>query len=181
MPRPTKRAVASRHSAQSPILGKRQRLSDSEASDILSDSESPSDSEEQIAVSEAEDSGSESEGEREQDLATVRLPIAQPDGGWKSAEQTLQGYSKTNAGKTKQSRYYYNKRKRKRKEKRRNCISLMATFAAFDSVRLRTIRRFADRSKRWMMAYINGLTAEQREYAEKQYKSHRRAGRDVFV
>lgn len=54
-------------------------------------------------------------------------------------------------------------------------------YAAFDSVGLRTIRRFADRSKRWMMAYINGLTAEQREYAEKQYKSHRRAGRDVFV
>jgi len=54
-------------------------------------------------------------------------------------------------------------------------------YVAFDSVGLRTIRRFADRSKRWMMAYINGLTAEQREYAEKLYKSHRQAGRDVFV
>jgi len=54
-------------------------------------------------------------------------------------------------------------------------------YVAFDSVGLRTIRRFADRSKRWLMAYINGLTAEQREYAEKLYKSHRRAGRDVFV
>jgi hypothetical protein len=52
---------------------------------------------------------------------------------------------------------------------------------AMDSVSLKTIRRFADRSKRWMMAYINGLTEEQRSYAEKQYKSHRRATRDVFV
>ena len=31
------------------------------------------------------------------------------------------------------------------------------------------------------MAYINGLTVELREYAEKQYKSHRRTDRDVFT
>jgi hypothetical protein len=31
------------------------------------------------------------------------------------------------------------------------------------------------------MAYANRLIVEQREYAEKQYKSHRRAGRDAFV
>ena len=53
--------------------------------------------------------------------------------------------------------------------------------AAMDSVELKTIRRFADRSKRWVMAYVNGLTKEQREYAEKQYKSHRRVTRDIFV
>ena len=41
-------------------------------------------------------------------------------------------------------------------------------FVALDSVSLKTIRRFAMRSKRWMMAYINGLTEEQRKYAEKQ-------------
>ena len=52
---------------------------------------------------------------------------------------------------------------------------------AFYSVGLQTIRRFANRSKRWMMAYANRLIVEQREYAEKQYKSHRRAGRDAFV
>jgi hypothetical protein len=52
---------------------------------------------------------------------------------------------------------------------------------AMASVNLKTIRRFAERSKRWMMAYINGLSAEQRAYAEKQYKSHRRVTRDVFV
>jgi transposase len=33
-------------------------------------------------------------------------------------------------------------------------------FVALDSVELKTIRRFAARSKRWMMAYINGLTVE---------------------
>ena len=54
-------------------------------------------------------------------------------------------------------------------------------FVALDSVELKTIRRFAARSKRWMMAYINGLTVGQREYAEKQCKPHRRADRDVFV
>jgi hypothetical protein len=52
---------------------------------------------------------------------------------------------------------------------------------AMDSVSLTTIRRFAMRSKRWMMAYINGLTEEQRAYAEKQYKSHRRETRRIFV
>ena len=39
-----------------------------------------------------------------------------------------------------------------------------------DSVELKTIRRFAMRSKRWMMAYMNGLSEEQRAFAEKQYK-----------
>jgi len=34
-------------------------------------------------------------------------------------------------------------------------------FVAFDSVELKTIQWFADRSKRWMMVYINGLTVEQ--------------------
>jgi len=52
---------------------------------------------------------------------------------------------------------------------------------AMDSVTLKTIRRFADRSKRWLMAYIDGLTKEQREFAEKQYKlSHRREYRQFF-
>lgn len=52
---------------------------------------------------------------------------------------------------------------------------------AMDSVDLRTIRRFAMRSKRWMWAYINGLTEEQRAYAEKKYQSHRREARQIFV
>jgi len=55
---------------------------------------------------------------------------------------------------------------------------------AMDSVeliQLKTIRRFAMRSKRWMLAYINGLTEEQRVYAEKVYQSHRRETRRVFV
>jgi len=43
-----------------------------------------------------------------------------------------------------------------------------------NTVDIKTIRRFADRSKRWLMAYIDGLSTEQRAYAEKEYKSHRR-------
>lgn len=53
--------------------------------------------------------------------------------------------------------------------------------AGLESVSIQTIRRFAMRSKRWLMAYINGLTKEQREYAEKKYQSHRRETRKIFV
>jgi hypothetical protein len=52
---------------------------------------------------------------------------------------------------------------------------------AMDSVELKTIRRFAMRSKRWMMAYMNGLTEEQRAFAEKKYRSHRRETRKIVV
>jgi hypothetical protein len=45
---------------------------------------------------------------------------------------------------------------------------------AVDSVELKTIRRFAMCSKSWMMAYINGLTEEQRAFVEKKYQSHQR-------
>ena len=52
---------------------------------------------------------------------------------------------------------------------------------AMDSVKLKMVRRFAMRSKRWMLAYINGLTEEQRAFAEKAYQSHRREARRVSV
>jgi hypothetical protein len=50
-----------------------------------------------------------------------------------------------------------------------------------DSVALKSIRRFAMRSKRWILAYMNGLTEEQRKYAEHVYRSHRRETRQVVV
>lgn len=46
---------------------------------------------------------------------------------------------------------------------------------------LKTIRRFANRSMRWMEAYDQKLTKEQRDFAEKQYKSHRREYRRNLV
>jgi len=52
---------------------------------------------------------------------------------------------------------------------------------SLNTVDIKTIRQFGDRSKRCLMAYINGLTAELRAYAEKEYKSHRREYRQVFV
>ena len=52
---------------------------------------------------------------------------------------------------------------------------------AMDSASLKTIRRFADRSKRWLTAYTNELSKEQREVAEKQYKSRRREYCQAFV
>ena len=45
---------------------------------------------------------------------------------------------------------------------------------AMDSVSLKTVRRYAERSKRWTMEYINGLTEELRIYAERAYKSNTR-------
>ena len=53
--------------------------------------------------------------------------------------------------------------------------------AAMESVSLQTIWGFAERSKVWMAAYIEGLTEEQRAYAEKQYKSHQRQFQQVLV
>ena len=52
---------------------------------------------------------------------------------------------------------------------------------AMDSIEVKTIRRFAMRSKRWMIAYMDGLSEAQRAFAEKQYKSHRRETWDIFV
>ena len=50
------------------------------------------------------------------------------------------------------------------------------------SVGLETVRRFIERSKRWTVACINALAEEQRIYAEKVYKPHRREYcRQVFV
>jgi hypothetical protein len=46
---------------------------------------------------------------------------------------------------------------------------------AMDHVSLRTIRRFATRSKMWLWSYIDGLNEEERKHSEKVYKSHRQA------
>lgn len=53
--------------------------------------------------------------------------------------------------------------------------------AALDSVSLRTIGCFANRSKRWMEAYINRLTPEKHQFAEQSFKSHRREKRHINV
>jgi hypothetical protein len=50
-----------------------------------------------------------------------------------------------------------------------------------DNVGLKSIRRFAMRSKRWMLAYMNGLTEEQRRYTGHVYRSHRRENGQVDV
>ena len=53
--------------------------------------------------------------------------IKQPAKGWKEVERTLPWYLKTNAGKTKQSRYYY-KQKEKQKKQRRKWSGVMERF-----------------------------------------------------
>jgi hypothetical protein len=79
--------------------------------------------------------------------------------------------------------YYWAALKRYTRENcRYSFLELEATvLEGMNFVGLKTIRRFAMRSKRWMMAYMNGLSEEQRAYAEKQYKSHRREARQIFV
>src|SRR6266576_3196339 len=56
--------------------------------------------------------------------------------------------------------YYWAALKRYTRENCKYSFSeLEATvFAAMNSVELKTIRRFADRSKRWLMSYIDGLS-----------------------
>ena len=46
---------------------------------------------------------------------------------------------------------------------------LEETVLELESVDLKTIQRFAMRSKRWMLACMEGLAVEQRAYAEKVY------------
>ncbi|RPB06531.1 hypothetical protein P167DRAFT_497490 [Morchella conica CCBAS932] len=50
-----------------------------------------------------------------------------------------------------------------------------------ESVSLKTIRRFANRSRRWVQAYADGLTKEQKVFADKQYRSHRREYKSSLV
>lgn len=50
-----------------------------------------------------------------------------------------------------------------------------------ESVSLKIIRRFANRSRRWVQAYADWLTKEQKEFADKQYRSHRREYKSSLV
>jgi len=79
--------------------------------------------------------------------------------------------------------YYWAVLKRYTREKcKYSFIELQKTiYKAMQLVDLKTIRRFAMQSKRWMVAYMNGLTEEQRNYAKKQYKLHSHETRKVFV
>jgi hypothetical protein len=52
---------------------------------------------------------------------------------------------------------------------------------AIDSIELKTIQRFAMCSKRWMMAYMNSLTEEQRVFVEKKYQSYQRETWKIVV
>ena len=46
--------------------------------------------------------------------------------------------------------------------------------AGLESVSLRSIQQYANRSRRWINSYIDGLGDKQREFVERQEKSHRR-------
>ena len=48
-------------------------------------------------------------------------------------------------------------------------------FKGLESVSLLTIQRFANRSRRWIDPYINGLTEQQQKFVEIQESAHRRA------
>ena len=52
---------------------------------------------------------------------------------------------------------------------------------ALASVGLKTIRRFARRSQRYMSAYRYDLTLKAAEYAVRKYKSHRRIPHGVII
>jgi len=70
---------------------------------------------------------------------------------------------------------------------RENCNYTFAelestVLAGLDSVSLCTIQRFANRSRRWIDSYINGLNEKQKEFVARQESSHRRGmGEDVIA
>jgi hypothetical protein len=133
MPRPPKRTRISRLSAKQSVLARgtvstREVATDwkihdsgpSEGELLEEEVDSSSDPEEEITASEPEDSDSDqldSEWEFYPEAGiSYAVGIKQPARGWKEVERTLPGYSKTNAGKTDQSRYYYRQKEKQKEE-----------------------------------------------------------------
>jgi hypothetical protein len=104
MPRPSKRVIATRTSG---AVGaqKRRRI-------ILRSEEIPDSCSDGSALSSSSSNEAEG-GVIEDDPEDDVLVLAQPEGGWKEAERRLPGYSKTNTGKTKQSRWHHAQQKKK--------------------------------------------------------------------
>jgi hypothetical protein len=104
MPRPSKRVIATRTSG---AVGAQKRRRIIPRSEEIPDSCSDGSALSSSSNSEAED------GVIEDDPEDDVLVLAQPEGGWKEAERRLPGYSKTNTGKTKQSRWHHAQQKKK--------------------------------------------------------------------
>ena len=115
MPRPSKRAITSRVSA---VSGAKKRQKRARARKEIPDSCS-----EGGALSSSSTSGGEVEIDSEPEDDTFVLD--QPEEGWKEAERQLTGLSRTNAGKTPQSRWYYS---HKQRELDREKIQLQRTY-----------------------------------------------------
>ena len=103
MPRPSKRVVASRRAAAFAAAKRKRRDNPGECEvpdcGRQASAEKPSEEMEtdiQVQVNDAEDV----------------LKLEQPAKGWREAERTLAGYSKINAGKAPQSRWYKDKAKK---------------------------------------------------------------------
>jgi hypothetical protein len=110
MPRPSKRALSNREKSVKGVeAAKRRRLSaaalTTEAPDTASEGDSESDSDKEVELSDPED-----------DI----LELKQPALGWAHAERQLPGYSKTNTGKTRQSKWYQKKKKADQEKRRKN-------------------------------------------------------------
>jgi hypothetical protein len=107
MPRPSKRVLSNREkSVKGAEAAKRRRLSaaalPTEVPDTASEGDSESDSDKEVELSDPED-----------DI----LELKQPALGWAHAERQLPGYSKTNTGKTWQSKWYQKKKKADQEKK----------------------------------------------------------------
>ena len=46
--------------------------------------------------------------------------------------------------------------------------------AGLESVSLRSVQRYANRSRQWICSYIDGLSDKQKGFVERQEKSYRR-------
>jgi len=116
MPRPSKRLIAIRTSG---AVGAQKRRK------IGSSGEIPDSHTDGGILSEEDSSSSEGEGVIEDEPEDDILALGQLVAGWKEAERQLPGHSKTNAGKTPQSRWHYAQRARKEEEEK---VELQKTY-----------------------------------------------------
>lgn len=109
MPRPSKRAIASRSAAAVSAVKRQRTRTRNNATGELRVHDSRSSEEASRSCEEEESDDDEVELSDAEDLM---LPVMQPESGWADAERKCYGYSKTNAGKSPQSKWYYNKKKK---------------------------------------------------------------------
>ncbi|KAA8912011.1 hypothetical protein FN846DRAFT_887436 [Sphaerosporella brunnea] len=121
MPRPSKRKLCNKKAGSMSAEAKKRRH-------LAASTEDETQTMPQHSGASDSDSDLESDSDKEVELSDPDddiLEIKQPTLGWAHAERQLPGYSKTNTGKTRQSKWY---QKQKKKEQAKEKEQLQATY-----------------------------------------------------